>query len=365
MRTGINSNARYASTMMCMEGMSEPALEDCSGVYLGRTGIYRTPFFLDARRLLNPHIAVLGMSGAGKTYFLKSMIARNVLCCNTSVLVLDWNGEYSDVVSFLDGTLLDPTTSHSDLGIMASNRIACVDLSRLKSDIERKRTAAQLLDGLVDEMHNMRLEKDLVHIVVLDEAWRFIESAGDIGALFREGRKYGIGIVTATQLTSDVNKEVLSNSACTVLFRLQNSADYTFLADTGMISEHEKLRIAQLNRGSCMLSMTLKETGNRMSFFIERVEGVDTRDYSIRSDGMNLKISGIEFQRITERHFASADARQLIESYTSDNCRELEAAAFVRFLLRIGLRRQEIVPYLRALGAADVAIVEVYERAGH
>ncbi len=363
MLTGINSNAKYASTMMCMDGMSEPSLEDGSGVYLGRTKVYRTPFFLNVHKLLNPHIAVLGMSGAGKTYFLKSLIARNVLCCNTKVLVLDWNGEYGNVVSFLGGAVADSTAAETSFEAIASDSVSSIDLSALKSDTERKRTAARLLDMLIDDMHRMRLEKDLGRIVVLDEAWRFIESAGDIGALFREGRKYGIGIVTATQLTSDVNKEVLSNAACTVLFRLQNSADYAFLLDIGMIGECEKRSILQLHQGSCMLSMATRETREHMRFFIERIEGIDTRVYGIRCDAMHLKIAGVDFQKITERHFAGSDVWQKIENYAGSKDRELEATAFVRFLLGIGLHRQDIVPYLRALGTSDVTIAEVYERA--
>ncbi len=364
MKTGINSNAKYASTMMCMDGMSEPSLEDDSGVYLGKTRVYHTPFFLDTSKLLNPHIAVLGMSGAGKTYFLKSLIARNALCCNTKVLVLDWNGEYSNLISFLGGTVFDSAVVPPSFGTISSRQIASIDLSVQKNDTERKLTAAQLLDMLIDGMHSLRLEKDLGRIVVLDEAWRFIESAGDIGALFREGRKYGIGIVTATQLTSDVSKEVLSNAACTVLFRLQNSTDYSFLLDAEIIDEFEKQRILQLNQGACMLSMAMKEKSGHVRFFIERIDGVDTKLYGIRCDAMYLRIAGYEFQKITERHFAGSDVRQKIESYMGINDRELEATAFVKFLLKIGLHRQEIVPYLRALRISDAMIAEVYERAG-
>src|SRR5271157_1605974 len=107
MSAKINSNAKYASLMMCMEGMSEPSLEECSGIYLGRTMVYHSPFFLNASKLLNPHIAVLGMSGAGKTYFLKSLIVRSMLCCNTNVLVLDWNGEYDSTIAFLGGEVMN------------------------------------------------------------------------------------------------------------------------------------------------------------------------------------------------------------------------------------------------------------------
>ncbi len=363
MKTGINSDARYASTMMFMNGMSEPSLEDGSGVYLGRTRTYHTPFYLDVRKLLNPHIAVLGMSGAGKTYFMKSLIARNVMCCNTSVSVIDWNGEYSNVVSFLGGFVADSKTMPASFNAITSNPAFSVDLSTLKSDTERKCTAARLLDTIIDSMHNMHLEKELKHIIVLDEAWRFIESAGDIGALFREGRKYGIGIITATQLTSDVNKEVLSNAACAVLFRLQNSADYEFLLDAGIIGEQEMQHIRQLNQGSCMLTMATKDTNGRVRFFIERIEGVDTRAYSIRCDAMYLKISGVEFQKSTKKHFAGSEVWQRIEDYASNNDREFEATAFVKFLLEIGLHRQEVVPYLRELGISDVTIAEVYEHA--
>jgi hypothetical protein len=363
MRTGINSNAGYASMMLCTGGMSEPSLGNGEGAYLGTTSRYHTPFFLDTRNLLNPHITALGMSGAGKTYFLKSLIMRCVLCCNKKALVLDWNGEYGSCVAFLGGRVEGPESAQSSLEAFDQNNATSIDLSAMKNDSERKRTAARILDDLVCEMHQMPVDKDNKRIVVLDEAWRFMESAGDIGALFREGRKYGIGIVTATQLTSDVDKEVLSNAACTAVFRLQNSSDYKFLTGAEIVNEQESQQIAQLRQGACLLSMVMKDTSDRTSFFIERVEGIDTRVYGIRCDRMYLRIPGAEFQRVTERHFDGPDIRQRVEAYASINGRELEAASFVKFLLGLGLRRCEIVPYLRALGIGDTVIAEAYERA--
>ena len=64
------SNSRLVAGNVCIDSMSEPQAESNKvGVYLGNTWIYRTPFYLDTTKLVNPHIIVLGMSGSGKKVF--------------------------------------------------------------------------------------------------------------------------------------------------------------------------------------------------------------------------------------------------------------------------------------------------------
>jgi hypothetical protein len=87
--------------------MSEPYLDaDADGVFVGRSAIYGTPFLLNLDCTINRNIAVLGMSGSGKSYFLKSMIIRSCIWRGSSVLIVDWNNEYRDVVRFLGGRVL-------------------------------------------------------------------------------------------------------------------------------------------------------------------------------------------------------------------------------------------------------------------
>ena len=101
------SNSRLVAGNVCIDSMSEPQAESNKvGVYLGNTWIYRTPFYLDTTKLVNPHIIVLGMSGSGKTYFLKGILARSRMYNSSNVLVIDWNGEYKNLISFLNGKTL-------------------------------------------------------------------------------------------------------------------------------------------------------------------------------------------------------------------------------------------------------------------
>ena len=93
--------------MICLEGMKEPVAEYAdNSVYLGKTKIFRIPFFLNLDSLLNRNIAILGMSGSGKSYFLKSLILKMHLNLSANVLIIDWNNEYGKVVDLLDGKVL-------------------------------------------------------------------------------------------------------------------------------------------------------------------------------------------------------------------------------------------------------------------
>ncbi|MEM3827478.1 MAG: DUF87 domain-containing protein, partial [Candidatus Micrarchaeaceae archaeon] len=103
MRQYSISNSRIAAGRICIFRPSEPCGSEEGGIYIGRSLIYRLPFFLDASRLVNPHITVVGMSGSGKSYMLRSIIIRERVYCNAKIFVLDWNGEYRSTIEFLGG----------------------------------------------------------------------------------------------------------------------------------------------------------------------------------------------------------------------------------------------------------------------
>ncbi len=107
MNMKLDSSSRFASYGMYLERMSEPHLDvDADGIYVGYSVVYGTPFMFDLDSTMNRNIAVLGMSGSGKSYFLKSMIIRSCVWRDSSVLIVDWNNEYKEVVRFLGGSIL-------------------------------------------------------------------------------------------------------------------------------------------------------------------------------------------------------------------------------------------------------------------
>ncbi|HQT44893.1 MAG TPA: DUF87 domain-containing protein, partial [Candidatus Micrarchaeota archaeon] len=75
-------------------------------LYIGRTETLGIPFFWDFRKIANPHIVVVGMSGSGKSYFVKTLASRASLVWGTNCVILDWTGEYSPWVSASAGTVI-------------------------------------------------------------------------------------------------------------------------------------------------------------------------------------------------------------------------------------------------------------------
>ena len=435
---------------MYMNCMSEPVSDPESGIYLGRTAIYKLPFYLDSSALLNQHMTIIGMSGSGKSYALKSILTKSSIRFNTRILVVDWNNEYNEIMDFLSGRILslgldfrvnilemypcDPTgisdmvamidgfvklddgqksELHSLVSLCAkSDRRISISalLSRLEQPGERKKILAaklsqiadnpifaertdfdigSILDGvysinlsllrsnvqrgelvrfvlklIIGQMHKMGAAgSGTRRVIVLDEAWRLIRNSEEVGVLFREGRKYNISIIAATQLASDINNEVIANAGCLLIFRLQSEQDYKILGNAGIVEERLRERIGGLGMGGCMLYLVNKSCGSAPSrFFIERVSGMEFGTVHIHGGRMRMQISYSCFVQATEET-VEAKLHHKIMSFVSDNGRQISVPAFVGFLGRLGLQRAGIVCYLRKLGIDDYTIVSAYDKA--
>ena len=77
------------------------------GIYLGKTRFLHTPVFWDHRKLINPHIAVVGITGAGKSYLVKTFLTRAAINWNSNAIILDWVGEYDNWVKQAGGKVID------------------------------------------------------------------------------------------------------------------------------------------------------------------------------------------------------------------------------------------------------------------
>jgi hypothetical protein len=88
-----------------------PPLEKLlTGVYLGRT-TGNSIACLDINRYANPHIAVLGKSGYGKSTTVKTLISRMYDLWELPVLIIDYAGEYAPWVHSRNGLVVDMQTS--------------------------------------------------------------------------------------------------------------------------------------------------------------------------------------------------------------------------------------------------------------
>ncbi len=75
-------------------------------VYIGRTKIFHVPFYWSHEHVANPHIAVCGISGSGKSYFIKTFLLRAAFVWNANALIIDWAGEYRDWVRDSGGKIV-------------------------------------------------------------------------------------------------------------------------------------------------------------------------------------------------------------------------------------------------------------------
>ncbi len=458
MNLKINSNSKSASNFIYLDRMSEPVtIDHHMGLYIGRSNTYKLPFLLDLDKLVNRNIAVVGMSGSGKSYFLKSFIIKSCLQRDSKVLIIDWNNEYREVVSFLEGKTLTLGSDfkinlfdlynlknirniknicdiisysvnlnndesyvvynkllslHSDTGARSLNLkkliktlndanseqleriskkllqlkespmfadktdfkintilddVVNIDFSMLRDDLQRNEISKSIFKVLIELMHNTSMAKTAIgteKIIILDEAWRLIKNSEDVGTLFREGRKYGFCIAIATQMANDINNEVISNSACLFIFRLQNDSDYRMLIDCGIINNDHKRTIMELPVGSCMVSMALTSSNGKISkFFIESIDGISTHEYKIRSGKMQHIISHRIFSDATKNLLATEEAKERITNFVLENDSEVEDVQLIQFIEGLKIERFEIICYLRRLGLKDVEIAKAYEGA--
>src|SRR5271157_3948345 len=115
--------------------LSQPS----QGVYIGKTRFLRTPVFWDPSKLINPHLAIIGITGSGKSYTVKTFLTRASLIWNTNAIILDWVGEYDEWVRQAGGRVIN----------LAKERLNILDLVGLPKR-SRIKQIISALDVLLD-----------------------------------------------------------------------------------------------------------------------------------------------------------------------------------------------------------------------
>jgi ABC-type oligopeptide transport system ATPase subunit len=118
------------------------------GVYVGKTRFLHTPVFWDPSKLINPHLAIIGITGSGKSYTVKTFLTRASLIWNTNAIILDWVGEYDKWVKQAGGRVIN----------LAKERLNLLDLVGLPQR-NRIRQIISALDILID-LKNHPNERD-------------------------------------------------------------------------------------------------------------------------------------------------------------------------------------------------------------
>lgn len=129
-----------------------------SSIYIGKTKFLSVPFFWDPKKLVNPHLCVVGITGSGKSYFIKAFITRASIILGASAVILDWAGEYSDWVKAAGGKVI----------LLGKEGISLLDPSGSTphNRIQQVLAALELLAGLPANSHQSRITEE-----ALEEAY--------------------------------------------------------------------------------------------------------------------------------------------------------------------------------------------------
>jgi hypothetical protein len=153
----------------------------------------------------------------------------------------------------------------TDFGLFADNPTdtfmeslrtgAVVDLSGLTLETVQLAAGAFILRKVYREMFRWGQAGKLRLAVVLDEAHRLARDV-TLPRLMKEGRKYGVSVVVASQGMSDFHRDVLGNAGTKIIFRTnypESKASAGFLR--GSAGQDLSQQLEQLSVGSAYVSV--------------------------------------------------------------------------------------------------------------
>jgi hypothetical protein len=437
-------------------------------IYVGKTKLLHAPFFWNPKKLVNPHICVSGITGSGKSYFVKTFVTRASLVFGASALIIDWAGEYAEwvraaggrVVSFgEDGiNLLDlggstphiraqqvmasleiltdisqfpaqrrltesaieqayasrgffphiqnsakkaPTLQDVLQGLLKKSRkdaeapeaarrvknlilssgnsfcrpgirlesllsgLVCVDLHSLPTESLRSLAGLAILQFVKEKMRKQCYRGDSLPrlFVVADEAWKIAaDERSDIVSIVREGRKYGFGLIVASQNPTDVHRSIFSNAGTVIAFRLTLAPERSYIRESLSYSDFYEKESHSMAVGQALVHLEFSKPAScPKTFIISHVDGEEMLvTLSLRGGGMNLEFERGELSRkllsfgLSDKQLASVLVQFERSNYSLEDWR------FAEIIEAFGHSRASTISLLRNLGAEESGLLQMF-----
>ncbi len=360
------SSSSELSKLVILPRIDEQALESIKlrsghGIFIGNTRRYSLPFFLSFGDLMNPHIFITGITGSGKTYLAKSLMLKLYAILECIVIVIDFTGEYREL-AYLFSNGSSPTEEVEKRIEEGVECITYINLSKLEEQ-EKVEAAVGVLDIVARKMRRRGYRESNRRIfVVLDEAWKLIGEGGSLEVMIREGRKYGVGMVIASQLVGDIDAPFLSNMATVFVFRVQDKQSLDVLSKNYCLRSSQSDAIQNLEVGSCFV-VQLNRSKMRDSFQISRVIGIRMRDVIriLMGEDMNVEITSEEFDGMVRRLCDDGHRREISTRAKEQGYLRLDG--LVRDLILAGADRRKILNSLKEIGIDESDIADAFSSA--
>jgi DNA phosphorothioation-dependent restriction protein DptH len=103
-------------------------------------------------------------------------------------------------------------------------------LKNAPSDHVKRIVTEIMINKLIQYSYNLEQSKDLRLFCLIDEAHRMVYPGSPVDTLLREARKYGIGVILASQRATDFNETILANAGTIITFKQNLAKDARYIA---------------------------------------------------------------------------------------------------------------------------------------
>jgi DNA helicase HerA-like ATPase len=126
-----------------------------NSIFIGITKLFGVPFTWTFASLTNPHVSVVGITGAGKSFFVKTFLTRASYVWNTNAIIIDWAGEYKTWVQQSGGVTV---------ALGKGDYLNIMDLSGMKPLDRSKQilTSFEILTDISDYPEQKRLTEEAI-----------------------------------------------------------------------------------------------------------------------------------------------------------------------------------------------------------
>ena len=155
--------------LLCTYPFISSSIFDEKGVYIGRNIYNNSMIFIDRydnKKYKNPNMCVFGMSGAGKSYYIKLLILRYGIQ-NINQYVIDPDREYGNICKALNGTLLKlGPTSNTYINVfdIREESIEKDEKGYLGIKIDKLKGFFNLIFGEMNEEEKSLIEEKLIEL---------------------------------------------------------------------------------------------------------------------------------------------------------------------------------------------------------
>ena len=269
-----------------------------------------------------------------------------------------------------------------DLSLLAKSGLVDMDLSGLPDDKFRALAALFILQTIKEKMRaeGWQESKGLRALIVLDEAWKVAsDDKSDAITIVREARKYGFGLIVASQNPTDVNEAIFSNVGTTFILRIKFEKFMNYLQGSLGFSDFIREEIGRFGVGEAAVKMDFTTALNfPETFVIGKVNGeeplyvykINLSDILTPAE-LSAKLVQDEYQlereelrdKLIEYNMGGDTAKNIFSVFDS-NQEQMKMLDFVRLLKSNGVQNTNIVSFLKGLSIDDVIITRIISYSG-